>query len=80
MLYIEGLIERANILRAEYVKLTNPEVAPHQRASDLIEVEDSLAARSWISANGLTTITTSAAQTIYDGHVANGDQEARTLS
>ena len=53
---------------------------PIQRASDIIEIQDSVPTRSWISRNGLTLITTSAAQAIYDAHVADGDEEARTLS
>ena len=80
MLYMQDSLSNANTERAEYAQLANSEVTPVQRASDLIEVEDTTAARAWISKNGLTIISTSAAQTIYDGHVANGDQEARTLS
>jgi len=80
MLYIQESLGNVNIERAEYVQLANPEVVPYQRASDLIEVEDSTAARAWISKNSLTIITTSAAQTIYDVHVDNGDEEARILS
>jgi len=80
MLYIQESLENVNIERAEYARLTNPEVVPYQRVADLIEVEDSSAARTWIFKNSLTIITTSAAQTIYDVHVDNGDEEARILS
>jgi hypothetical protein len=80
MLYLNESLNNINLERAEYVRLTSPTFEPFQRASDLVEVEDSTVARAWISRNGLTIITTSAAQTIYDGHVARGDQSARTLS
>ena len=80
MLYLNESLNNINLERVEYVRLTSPTFEPLQRASDLLEVEDSTVARAWIARNELTIITTSAAQTIYDGHVANGDQEARTLS
>lgn len=80
MLYMQESLGNVNIERAEHIQLSEPTVVPFQRASDIIEVEDSTAARAWISRNGLTIISTSAAQTIYDGHVSNGDEEARTLS
>ena len=80
MLYIQESLENVNIERAEQVRLLDSRVAPFQRASDLIEVEDLVPARAWVYKNGLTLITTSAAQAIYDAHVADGDEEARTLS
>jgi hypothetical protein len=80
MLYIQESLENINFERAEYVRLRDPAVEPFQRASDLIEVIDNPLAREWVALNDLTLISTSAAQAIYDGHVANGDQEARTLS
>ena len=80
MLYIQESLVNVNRERAEYVRNIEPTVEPFQRASDLIEVIDNPRAREWIATNNLTIISTSSAQTIYDGHVANGDQEARTLS
>ena len=80
MLYMQESLGNVNIERAEYVQLMDSRVVPFQRASDIIEVEDLESARAWVSRNGLTLITTSAAQAIYDAHVVNGDEEARTLS
>ena len=80
MLYINESLENILIERAEYIRGIAPEVVPFQRASDLVEVEDSPMAQEWIAHNGLTVISTSAAQAIYDSHVAKGDKEARTLT
>ena len=80
MLYIQESLVNVNRERAEYVRGIDPAVEPFQRASDLIEVIDNPIAMEWITRNGLTIISTSAAQTIYDAHVSNGDEEARTLS
>lgn len=81
MIYINESLGNVNRDRAEYVRsISNGTVEPFQRASDLIEVIDNPVAREWIAANGLTVISTSVAQTIYDGHVAKGDEEARTLT